>query len=123
MKANLDNTVYFDQAGAELVVKSWNRDSISRSAAGLDGVINIDLGQRQREIIQTGLLRAVSSQGLSRKIDAINNLMDDQGHTLMWDNGEYFENLRINSFEAGKTHTTGSGPSCDYKICYVQLGE
>jgi len=43
MKANLDETVYFDETPAELVVKNWKRDYISRSVAGLDGVINIDL--------------------------------------------------------------------------------
>ena len=123
MKANLDGTVYFDETSAELVVKDWKRDYISRSIAGLDGVINIDLGKRQREIIQTGTFRAVSNQALVRKTDAVNNLIDGQSHTLLWNNGESFANLKINSFEIAKRHLAGAGPSCDYKICYIQLGE
>ena len=123
MKANLDEAVYFDEAGTELTVKSWKRDYISRSAAGLDGVINIDLGKRQREIIQTGTFRAPSNQALDRKIEAVNNLIDGQSHTLTLDNGDSFANLNINSFETAKRHIGGAGSSCDYKICYIQLGE
>ena len=123
MKANLDGTVYFDETPAELVVKDWKRDYISRSVAGLDGVINIDLGKRQREIIQTGTFRAASSQALDRKTDAVNNLIDGQSHTLLWNDGNSFANLKINSFATAKRHIAGAGTSCDYKICYIQLGE
>ena len=123
MKTNLDATVYFDEISAELVVKDWKRDYISRCVAGLDGVINIDLGKRQREIIQTGTLRAVSNQALDKKIDVVNNLIDGQSHKLVWNNGESFDNLKINSFEIAKRHLAGAGPNCDYKICYIQLGE
>ena len=123
MKANLDETVYFDDTTAELIVKNWKRDYISRSVAGLDGIINIDMGKRQREIIQAGTLRAVSNQALDKKIDAVNNLIDGQSHTLVWNNGDSFANLKINSFETTKRHLAGTGPSCDYKIYYIQLGE
>ena len=123
MKANLDETVYFDGTPAELTVKSWKRDYISRSVVGLDGVINIDLGKRQREIIQTGTLRAVSNQALNRKIEAINNMIDGQTHTLTWSNGEEFANMKINSLETAKRNIGGPGPGCNYKICYKQLGE
>ena len=123
MKANLDEIVCFDESPAELIVKNWKRDYISRSVAGLDGVINIDLGKRQREIIQTGTFRAVSNYALDRKIDTINNLIDGQSHTLLWNNGDSFANLKISSFETAKRNLAGIGPSCDYKICYTQLGE
>lgn len=123
MKANLDETVYFDDTPAELTVKSWKRDYISRSVAGLDGVINIDLGKRHREIIQTGTLRAVSNQALDKKIDAIENMIDGQTHTLTWNNGESFANMKINSFQTAKKNIGGQGPGCNYKICYRQLGE
>ena len=123
MKANLDETVYFDETPAELIVKNWKRDYISRSVAGLDSVINIDLGKRQREIIQTGTFRAVSNYALDIKINAVNSLIDGQSHTLLLNNGDSFANLKISSFETAKRHHTGAGPSCDYKICYTQLGE
>ena len=123
MKANLDGTVYFDETPAELIVKNWKRDYINRCVAGLDGVINIDMGKRQREIIQAGTLRAVSSQALDKKIDAVNNLIDGQSHTLVWNNGDSFANLKINSFEIAQRHLSGAGSNCNYKICYIQLGE
>ena len=123
MKANLDETVYFDETPAELVIENWKRDYVSRSVAGLDGVINIDLGKRQRKIVQTGTFRAASNYALDMKIDAISNLIDGQTHTLLWTDGDSFANLKISSLETAKRHHAGTGPSCDYKICYTQLGE
>ena len=44
MKAVLDDKIFFSEKSFELEVKSPQRSIIQRSAAGLDGQINIDLG-------------------------------------------------------------------------------
>lgn len=121
MRATLDGQVVFDDQELRVQAGSWNRGSIERTVTGLDGVLSIDLGLRDRKIRQTGALRAVSEAALSEKISAIGAYMDGQGHTLTTDRGEQFDNLRVDCFEAGQRRFSGSSVCCKYEIRYTQL--
>jgi len=122
MKANLDSFVYFDNDSFNLQIKSRQRAVVERSAAGLDGAVCIDLGQRTRKMIQTGQLRAANKSALNEKIADIDEMFDGQLRTLISPDGRIFENLRIDSFQTGEIVSGGSSVSCTYEIIYIQLG-
>lgn len=119
MRAKLDGKTEFEQT--ELAVGSWRRDSIERSAAGVDGVVSVDLGKRTRKIVQSGLVRAGSDEGLKSKIDAVSALMDGGTHVLETAVGERFDNLRIDAFEMGQKDYSGRGACQEIEIKYTQL--
>lgn len=121
MNVSLDGQELFDQQQIEIEFGTLRRDSIERTAAGVDGVLSIDLGQRGRAIKQRGVLRARSRLQMQEKIDAISACMDGKGHKLVTGSGEAFDNLRMDSFEVTKERTSGSGLCCDYEIVYKQL--
>lgn len=121
MKATLDRTTEFEQT--ELVVGSWRRDNIERSAASVDGTLSIDLGKRTREIVQKGLIRAGSKAVLRIKVDYIRAMADGACHTMETAEGERFEDLWIDTVKVGSTEYRGSGASCEVEIRYVQLRE
>jgi hypothetical protein len=117
----LDGQNLFDEQRVEIEAGSIQRSSIEKTAAGLDGVISIDLGQRGRKIKQTGLLRAKSQQQMDEKIRAISAFMDGKTHTLKLSSGDLFENLRMDVFKAGKFGPNGVGIVVSYEIVYTQL--
>lgn len=119
MRGVLDNMIAIEDTSVE--VESWERDSIDRSVAGLDGILSIDLGMRGREILQKGILRAASGEGLSEKIASVQVLMDGKSHTLSFDDGREFADIRIDAFEVGRRQFGGSGVSCACVIKYTQL--
>jgi len=121
MTITLDGQKLFDQQQLRLEAGSVKRDSIEKSAAGLDGVVSIDLGSRGRKIKQTGVLRANSSAQMTRKLDAISAYMDGQTHTLISDSSESFENMRMDSFKVINQSTDSSGLVVSYEIIYTQL--
>jgi hypothetical protein len=120
MKATLDGTIEFEQT--ELAIGSWQRGNIERAAAGVDGVVSIDLGKRTREIVQKGLMRAGSRAVLRIKVDYVRAMADGKCHAMETAEGERFENLRIDSIKASSTEYSGRGASCEFEIRYVQLG-
>jgi hypothetical protein len=101
--------------------ESAQRESIERSAAGLDGVVSIDLGGRGRKVRQKGEIRARSKTELNSRVEAISALMDGDTHTLVGSQGETFENLRIDSVSVKNERISGSGIVVDYEIIYTQL--
>lgn len=117
MRAMLD-TIEFEQQ--EFKMQSWERESVDRSAADLDGVVSIDMGLRDREIVQCGVVRAVSSAGLKVKLSSLSRLMDGETHTLSVD-GETYRDLLVDSFTAGEPQHDGSGVRCRFEIRYKQL--
>ncbi len=121
MKAVLDEVI-FNEESFELEIKSPQRDAIQRSAAGLDGQINIDLGLRARKLIQKGELRAKNQKELGQRIDAINELIDGNLHILKCPDGRIFENLLIEEFQTGASASGGAQTSCQYQIIYKQQG-
>jgi len=121
MNTTLDGQGLFDEEGLKIEVGSFVRDSIERTAAGLDGVLSIDLGRRSRKIKQRGVLRAQSRAKLNERISAISGYMDGDTHTLRTNNGESIGNLRMDSFKVTEERASGSGLCCDYEIIYTQL--
>jgi hypothetical protein len=121
MSVTLDGQDLFDERQLEIEPGSFSRDSIERTAAGLDGVLSIDLGGRGRKIKQKGVLRARSRTEMEEKKIAISAYMDGDMHTLVTGSGEEFANLRMDVFKVSRERTTGSGLCCDYEIVYRQL--
>jgi hypothetical protein len=119
MAAVLDGTIKFKQLCLE--VGSRARDSIERSVSGLDGVLSIDLGMREREITVKGLLRAVSVELLSARTDAIAELIDGRTHILEAADSREFKNLRVDSFEVTRQDYSGGGVCCEFAIQFTQL--
>ncbi len=122
MQTKLDNEIVFDDSELQIHVGSWKRDCIERTAGGVDGVLSIDLGLRDRTITQKGTLRAASNEAMNRKIDSITAMIDGASHSLTTKNGEQFDNVRMDQFEILSMRLDGSGVCCEYKASYTQLG-
>lgn len=120
MSVNLDGNRLFDE-GATIEVESVRRELIERAAAGLDGVVSIDLGERGRKIKQKGEIRARSKAEMQRQITAISAFIDGDTHTLTDSEGHMFEDLRVDSVSIEKERVSGSGVVADYEIIYRQL--
>ena len=117
----LDDIALFGEGESQIEVGSSTRDHIERAAAGLDGVVSIDLGGRWRKIRQTGEIRARSKTELNSRVEAISVLIDGGTHTLVTSQGETFDNLRIDSVSVKNERVSGSGIVADYEIIYTQL--
>jgi hypothetical protein len=121
MRPVLDN-MYFDEETFGLEVKTLKRGVVQRSAAGLDGQLCIDMGLRDRKLVQTGQLRAKNEAELQRAIDAINAFVDGRLHTLKCSDGRIFDNLLVEVFEVEPVVKSGAYVSCSYHITYIQQG-
>ena len=121
MKVTLDSQMLFDEQTLDLSTDSFRRESIERVVPGLDGAISIDLGQRSRQIKQTGTLRAKSRAQMNDRIDAISAYMDGDTHILVTGNGRELADLRMDSFKVSSERVDGTGIVVDYEIVYTQL--
>lgn len=117
---NLDGEKLFDE-GATIEIESVRRESIERAAAGLDGVVSIDLGNRGRKIRQKGELRARSKTELNNKIETISAFIDGDIHTLTSSEGDTYQNVRMDSIDIHNERLSGSGVVADYEVIYRQL--
>jgi hypothetical protein len=120
MATTLDGQRLFDEQSMEIRTDSFRRDSMERTVPGLDGVLSIDLGRRNRQITQTGTLRAESRLQMDSKISTISAHMDGNTYTLVTGNMK-FDNLRMDSFKILSEHMDGVGISVEYEIVYTQL--
>ncbi len=120
MSVTLDGQKLFDGQRLDIEAESLKRSSIEREAAGLDGVVSIDLGKRSRKVKQNGDLRAVSRSLMDDRVSAISAYMDGDSHTLIVD-GQTYNNLRMDVFKVKNKRAAGSGVVCDYEIVYTQL--
>lgn len=121
MSATLDGQNLFDEQDLKIERGSVGRDSIVKTVSGLDGVLSIDLGGRERRIKQRGMLQAKSRSQMDDRISAISAYIDGDTHTLVTGSGEKFDNLRVDAFKVTKERVSGSGLCCDYEIVYTQL--
>jgi hypothetical protein len=121
MKTTLDEQILFDEQTLEISAGSFSRDSIERTVPGLNGVLSIDLGLRDRKIRQTGTLRAKSRVQLEERINKITAFMDGDTHILVTSSDKEFANLRMDSFKTAAEQTDGTGIITDYEIIYTQL--
>ena len=121
MSTTLDGQALFDEQQLEIEVGSFGRDSMERTVPGLDGVLSIDLGGRDRKITQKGTLRAASRSQMDERASVISACMDGDTHTLVTDSGEEFDNLRMDVFKVTRERSSGTGLVIDYEIIYTQL--
>jgi len=121
MSVTLDGQNLFDEHQLEIEQDSLNRDSIERAVAGLDGVLSVDMGGRARKIRQRGTLRAQSRTQMNTRINVISAYMDGNTHTLVINEEEKFDNLRMDSFKVNKKRAGGGSMVVDYEIVYTQL--
>ena len=121
MRTTLDGQALFDEQQLEIEMGSLSRDSVERTVPGLDGVLSIDLGGRDRKITQKGTLRAASRSQMDEKVSAISACMDGNTHTLVTSSGEEFYNLRMDVFKVTNERASGTGVVVDYEIVYTQL--
>lgn len=121
MKPAIDN-INLDEDSFELEAASAKRETIKRSAAGLDGQISIDLGLRERKIVLKGELKARSHSELQNRISQIDALIDGNLHTLKCADGSLLCNLIIESFETDLIIKSGTNVSCNFKITLTQQG-
>ena len=120
MACRLDEKLLFEEQ-AEIEVEAFKRASVERSVAGLDGAVSIDLGKRSRKIRQSGELRAASSEQLRKLVDEILAFQDGKVHKLQTDDGDVFEDLRMDSFKVDGERQSATGLVADYEIEYTQL--
>jgi len=121
MSVTLDGQNLFDEQQLEIEQDSLNRDSIERAVSGLDGVLIVDMGGRARKIRQKGTLRARSRTQMNDRINVISAYMDGNTHTLVSNEGEKFDNLRMDSFKVNRKRAGGGSMVVDYEIVYTQL--
>ena len=121
MSFTLDGQILFDEQQLEIELDSFRRDSVERATVGLDGVLSVDMGGRGRKIKQKGVLRAKSRMQMSNRISVISEYIDGNTHTLVTDDGDKFDNLRMDSFKVSKERAGGGGIVADYEIVYTQL--
>ena len=120
MQVTLDEQRLFDEQRLEIRTGSLSRASMERTVPGLDGVLSIDLGRRNRQITQSGTLRAKSRLQMDSRIGTISAHIDGDTHTLVVGNQE-LEKLRMDSFKILSEHKEGAGIRIDYEIVYTQL--
>ena len=111
----------FDEQKLVVEIGSPTRNYAEKSVPGLDGVLSLDLGSRTRKIKQKGVLRAVSRRQLNLRIAAISAFINGKTHELVTNEGERFNDLRMDSFETGAIQLGGAGVGVGYEILYTQL--
>ena len=121
MRTMIDEQVLFDEKDLEIEAESVKRACIERTAAGVDGVLSIDLGNRSRKIKQKGILRAASTRQIESRIEQISAFIDGHTHTLATAKDKSFSDVRMDSFKAGQIRESGADVVADYEIVYTQL--
>lgn len=120
MSVSIDDYRLFDET-VTIEAESIRRESIERSAPGLDGVVSIDLGGRGRKIRQKGELRARSKTELDDRIAIISAFMDGKTHTMVAEEGKAYEDVRLDSVSVKNERASGAGIVADYEVVYMQL--
>jgi len=122
MNVTLDGSALFDDQGLQMEVGSYSRAHVERAIRGLDVMLSIDLGERTREILQRGTLRAPSRAAMQARTDSISAFIDGDTHTLRTADRQEYHNIRMDSFKQIDESTSGPGIAIEYEIVYTQLG-
>jgi len=117
----LNNVNLFGNGRHTVQPMSWRRETVDRGFAGLNGVVSIDLGRRERKLKQRGCLRAVSVESLVQMIEDISAYINGQAYELVDHNGVSYVNVRMDSFILLGPITAGNQAGCEYEIIYTQL--
>ena len=118
-----DNRALFASGEHRLTVGSWQRQSIERGFAGLDGAFSIDLGKKKRQLEQHGELVAGSRRALRDLTTEISSYVDGCVHDLMDGEGNTYPSVRMDRFRVLNTGSGGNQARCSYDVIYTQLGE
>lgn len=117
----LDGNAVFGNGDHTVKPSSWRRESVQRGFAGLNGVLSIDLGQRDRTLEQCGTLSADSLRSLRALRENIATYNDGQTHDLVDQEGCSYSNVLMDSFVLLGRMSVANRVSCEYKIIYTQL--
>ena len=117
----LDGRAVFGEGHHQVEVMSWRRENVERGFAGLDGVMSLDLGSRERRLRQRGWLVATSIEALSRRFEEIAGYVDGQVHCLVDQDGRSYANVRPDSLRLLKSAGLGNQARGEYEIMYTQL--
>jgi hypothetical protein len=117
-----DSQAIFGAGRHVLQPMSWRRVSSDRAFSGLDGMMSVDLGLRERKLKQRGSLSAVSVAGLMQLVESISVYIDGQAYTLLDQHGVTYGNVRMDSFRLLGSIAVGNQSQCEYEITYTQLG-
>ena len=116
-----DGKELFGKGEQTLQVQSWRREGVDYGFAGLDGVVSVDLGRRERKLKQQGWLTAESVGALMRQMEEISGYIDGQGYELVDGGGIGYRRVRMDSFALLGSITAGNQARCEYEINYTQL--
>ena len=117
----LDGNAVFGNGDHTIKPTSWGRESVQRGFAGLNGVLSIDMGQRERTLEQRGTLSADSLLSLRALQEDITTYIDGQSHELVDQEGLSYSNVLMDSFVLLGQLSLANRVSCEYKIIYTQL--
>lgn len=106
-----------------IIPQAWQRRRIDYAAAGLDGVVSLDLGRRSRTLRQTGRLSADSVNELQKMIAAIEARSDGGAYELFDRYGTSYNHVRLDGFQQKGPIRRANLVCCDYEIIYTQLSE
>ena len=117
-----DSEALFGAGRHVLQPTSWRRESTDRGFAGLDGVMSVDLGRRERKLKQRGSLSTASIAALMELIESVSAYIDGQCYELLDQHGVEYSNVRMDSFRLLNPIAVGNQSQCEYEIVYTQLG-
>jgi len=117
-----DSKALFGTGRPVLQPGSWRRESTDRGYAGLDGVMSVDLGRRERKLKQRGSFSAASIAALVELIENVSAYIDGQCYGLVDQHGVEYSNVRMDSFKLLSPIAVANQSQCEYEIVYTQLG-
>jgi hypothetical protein len=113
----------FGHGEQSLEGESWRRARVDRGFGGLDGVLSVDLGRRERKLRQRGELTGASRGAVQAMTAVITNYLDGMAYELIDADGTIYSNVRMDSFELAGPICAGVPARCEYEIRYTQLSE
>ena len=123
MGITLNDQRLFGTGRATLTVEPWQHGTQRHAVAGLDGIVNVDLGRRGRVIRQVGTLHADNERVLRERIRRIEALGDGVDCVLRTDDGACYANLSMDRFAVTSAVRHGAQVRCEYEMTYTQRCE
>jgi hypothetical protein len=116
-----DGAILFDKGEHTVEPLSWRREAVQRGFAGLDGVVSMDLGRRERKLRQRGQLVSASKASLLQLMELVASYIDGQAYDLIDQDGVFYAQVRMDSFTLRGPITAANQARCEYEIIYTQL--
>ncbi len=112
---------FFERGRHRMVAGSPERRTMDQTAAGVDGVLGVDLGGCGRTLTQDGVLVAVDNEALADLVTRIESYIDGLAYRLIDERGVVYDNVRLVRFDAQPAVSSGRLVCCRYRIEYRQL--